>query len=128
MPKKILIIEDDGVARELMRTALLKSGYQITLSENGVDGYETALFLKPNLIVTGICMPNADGIHVVRLIRNAPTLENTPILITTAFGDGSATFSLHLGANAFEPKPLDPRTFLNTVERLLGDRETQKAA
>ena len=128
MPKKILIIEDDDVARELMGMALLKSGYQITLGENGVEGYETALFLKPDLIVTGIRMPNADGIHVVRLVRNTPTLENTPILITTAFGDGSATFCLQLGANAFEPKPLDPRNFLVTVLRLLADRETQKAA
>lgn len=128
MPKKILIIEDDDVARELMGMALLKSGYQVTLAENGVEGYKTALFLKPDLIVTGIRMPNADGIHVVRLVRNTPTFETTPILITTAFGDGSATFSLQLGANAYEPKPLDPQDFLSTVVRLLADRETQKAA
>lgn len=123
MPKKILITGDDDVDRELMGLALLKSGYQVTLAENGVEGYETALSLRPDLIVTGIRLPNADGIHVVRLVRNTPTLENTPILITTAFGDGSATFSLQLGANAFEPKPLDPQTFLSTVGRLLADRD-----
>jgi len=127
MPKKILIIEDDDVARELMGLALLKSGYQITLAENGVEGYETALSLKPDLIVTGIRMPNADGIHAVRLVRNTPTLENTPILITSAFGDGTATFSLQLGANAFEPKPVDPKSFLRTVVHLLADREPQEA-
>ena len=121
MPKKILVIEDDDVARELMGMALLKRGYQVTLAENGVEGYDTALFLKPDLIVTGIRMPAADGIRVVRRVRDTPTLETTPILVTTAFGDGSATFSLQLGANAFEPKPLDPQTFMTTVECLLGD-------
>jgi CheY-like chemotaxis protein len=128
MPKKILVIEDDDVARELMGMALLKRGYQVTLAENGVEGYDTALFLKPDLIVTDIRMPAADGIHVVRRVRDTTTLETTPILITTAFGDGSATFALQLGANAFEPKPLDPQSFLTTVDRLLADRDTQKAA
>jgi len=128
MPKKILVIEDDDVARELMGMALLKRGYQVTLAENGVEGYDTALFLKPDLIVTDIRMPAADGIHVVRRVRDTPPLETTPILITTVFGDGSATFSLQLGANAFEPKPLDPQSFLTTVDRLLADRDTQKAA
>jgi two-component system response regulator ResD len=128
MSKKILVIEDDDVARELIGLALLKRGYQVTLAENGVEGYDTALFLKPDLIVTDIRMPAADGIHVVRRVRDTPALETTPILITTAFGDGSATFSLQLGANAFEPKPLDPHSFLTTVERLLADRDTQKAA
>lgn len=128
MPKKILVIEDDDVARELMGMALLKRGYQVTLAENGVEGYDTALFLKPDLIVTDIRMPAADGIHVVRRVRDTPGLETTPILITTAFGDGSATFSLQLGANAFEPKPLDPQSFLTTVDRLLAERDNQKAA
>lgn len=128
MPKKILIIEDDDVARELMGMALLRRGYQVTLAETGVGGYETALFRKPDLIVISIRMPDTDGIQVVRLVRDTPTLENTPILITTAFGDGSATLSLQLGANAFEPRPLDPRNFLNTVKHLLADHEAQRPA
>jgi CheY-like chemotaxis protein len=70
---------DDDLARELMGMALLKSGYQITLAENGVEGYETALSLKLDLIVAGIRMPSADGSHAVGLVSNTPTLEDTPI-------------------------------------------------
>jgi CheY-like chemotaxis protein len=128
MSKKILVIEDDDVARELMRMALEKRGYKVSVAENGVQGYDTALFFRPDLIVTDIRMPAADGIHVVRRVRDTPALETTPILVTTAFGDGSATFSLQLGANAYEPKPLDPQSFLTTVKRLLADRDSQKAA
>jgi CheY-like chemotaxis protein len=128
MSKKILVIEDDDVARELMRMALEKRGYKVSVAENGVQGYDTALFFRPDLIVTDIRMPAADGIHVVRRVRDTPALEKTPILVTTAFGDGSATFSLQLGANAYEPKPLDPQSFLTTVKRLLADRDSQKAA
>ena len=128
MPKKILLIEDDDVMRELMRMSLTKSGYQVAVAEDGVRGYDTALFLKPDLIVTDIQMPGADGIHVVRRVRDTPSLEDTPILVTTAFGTGSATFALQLGANAYEPKPINSQSFLSTVRRLLVDRNTLKAA
>lgn len=128
MSQTILVIEDDDVMRELMRLSLVRSGYEVTVAEDGVRGYDTALFLKPDLIVTDIQMPGADGIHVVRRVRDTPSLERTPILITTAFGTGSATFALQLGANAYEPKPINSQSFLSTVRRLLADRDTLKAA
>ncbi len=125
---RILVIEDDAVERELMRLTLEQSGYEVTVAADGVRGYDTALFVKPDLIVTDIRMPAADGIHVVRRVRDTESLERTPILVTTAFGDGGATFSLQLGANAFEPKPIDPESLLATVERLLAERDSLKAA
>ena len=128
MRKRILVIEDDDVLRELMRMTLEQNGYEVATAEDGVRGYDAALFMKPDLIVTDIQMPGADGIHVVRRVRDTTSLETTPILVTTAFGNGSATFSLQLGANAFEPKPINSQSFLSTVRRLLSDRDTMKAA
>jgi len=128
MPQRILVIEDDDETRELLRMALEKRGYEVTVAEDGVRGYDTALFLKPDLIVTDIQMPGADGVHVVRRVRDTTSLEKTPILVTTAFGTGTATFSLQLGANAYEPKPIDPESFMSTVRRLLADRDSIKAA
>jgi len=126
--RRILVIEDDEIMRELMRMTLEQNGYEVTTAEDGVRGYDTALFLKPDLIVTDIQMPGADGIHVVRRVRDTASLENTPILVTTAFGTGTATFSLQVGANAFEPKPINSQSFLSTVKRLLCKRGTVRAA
>jgi CheY-like chemotaxis protein len=125
---KILIIEDDDVSRELMRMALEARGHEVTVADNGVTGYDTALFLIPDLIVTDIRMPGADGVHVVRRVRDTPTLQDVPILVTTAYGTGTATFSLQAGADAYEPKPLNPKNFLATVERLLATNHTLKVA
>ena len=125
---KILVIEDDDFARELMSMAMDSRGHEVSVADNGVAGYDAALFSRPDLIVTDIQMPGADGVHVVRRVRDTPTLEQTPILVTTAFGTGTATFALQLGANAYEPKPLNPQSFLATVERLLVTEHTKKAA
>jgi DNA-binding response OmpR family regulator len=128
MPKKILVIEDDDVMRELMQMTLEQNGYEVVTAADGVRGYDAALFLKPDLIITDIRMPGADGIHVVRRVRDTDSLSKTPILVMTAFGTGSATFSLQLGANAFERKPVDPQSLLATIKRLLGERDSLKAA
>jgi len=128
MPKKILVIEDDDVMRELMQMTLEQNGYEVVTAADGVRGYDAALFLKPDLIITDIRMPGADGIHVVRRVRDTDSLSETPILVMTAFGTGSATFSLQLGANAFERKPVDPQSLLATIKRLIDERNSLKAA
>ena len=128
MPKKILLIENDDEMRELMRTTLEQNGYEVATASDGVRGYDMALFMKPDVIVTDIRLPGADGIHVVRRVRDTSSLAKTPILVTTPFGTGKATFSLQLGANAFEPMPIDPRSLLITVRRLLRSRKSKKAA
>lgn len=119
--KKILVVEDDEVARELMCRALARRGYMVASAEDGVRGYEEAVNTQPDLIITDIHMPGADGVHLVRRVRDTTALAQIPILVTTGFGTGNATFSLAQGATAYEPKPLDPQSFLATVERLLSD-------
>ncbi len=114
-----MVVEDDDVARELMRRALERRGYAVITAEDGIQGYEQAVSFLPRLIITDINMPGADGVHLVRRIRDTQALADVPILVTTGYGSGNASFSLAQGATAYEPKPLDPESFLSTVERLL---------
>ena len=118
--KKILVVEDDDVARELMRLTLVRQGYEVITAEDGVRGYEEAVRRAPDLIVTDIHMPAADGVHLVRRIRDTAGLVETPILVTTGYGTGDAAYTLSQGADAYEPKPIDPPSLLMTVRRLLG--------
>ena len=117
--KKILIVEDDEVGRELMKMALERDGYAVVAAEDGVRGFELARSERPDLIITDVWMPAADGVHLVRRVRSTPELASTPILVTTGFGTGSASLSLAQGADAYEPKPLDPDSLRETVRRLL---------
>jgi two-component system cell cycle response regulator DivK len=121
--KKVLVVEDDDVTRELMEMALQRRGYEVITAEDGLSGYEKAVAARPDLIVTDISMPGADGVHLVRRVRDTPEIAHVPILVTTGFGTGSATLSLSQGATAYEPKPLDAESFLSTVERLLTAEE-----
>ena len=117
--KKILIVEDDEDQRELMRRTLARQGYDVTAASDGIEAYDLALRLRPDLIVTDVHMPAADGAHLIRRVRDTRELAATPILVTTGYGTGSAALTLSQGADSFEPKPVDPAALLATVKRLL---------
>jgi two-component system response regulator ResD len=119
--KRILVAEDDDDTRELMRRTLERRGYEVTTAADGVEAYELAVRLRPDLIITDIQMPAADGAHLVRRVRDTSELLATPIIVTTGYGTGSATLTLSQGADAFEPKPVDPASLLRSVERLLSE-------
>jgi CheY-like chemotaxis protein len=116
---RILIVEDDDVARELVRMTLERQGYAATTAEDGVQGYDLAMSERPDLIITDVNMPSADGAHLVRRVRSTPEIKATPIIVMTGYGTGNATFTLAQGADAYEPKPIDPQSLLQTVKRLL---------
>lgn len=119
--RKILVVEDDEDQRELMRRTLARQGYDVTAASDGIEAYELALGLRPDLIITDVYMPAADGAHLVRRVRDTEGLAATPILVTTGYGTGSAALTLSQGADAYEPKPVDPAALLSTVKRLLSD-------
>lgn len=57
--KKILVVEDDDVARELVRMALERKGYIVVTAEDGLRGYDAAVSVRPDLIITDVNMPAA---------------------------------------------------------------------
>ncbi len=98
--KKILVVEDDEVERELMRMTLERAGYEVSAAEDGARGVEVAVAGRPDLIVTDVQMPGADGLSLVRQVRGTAEISETPILVTTGFGTGSATMTLSTSAAA----------------------------
>jgi DNA-binding response OmpR family regulator len=117
--KKILVAEDDEVTRQLMCRTLERQGFEVLTAEDGIQAYEFALMQRPDLIITDVSMPGADGAHFVRRVRDTSEIAQTPIIVTTGYGTGSATYTLTVGADAYEPKPVDPKSLLATVRRLL---------
>ena len=126
--KTILLVEDDDIASELMQLALTREGYAVTTAGDGITGYDLAKEQRPDLIITDVYMPAADGIHLVRRVRDDSEIAETPIIVTTGAGTGTGIFSLSRGADAYERKPLDLHAFLATVARLLGETQDEAAA
>ncbi|MDO5784284.1 MAG: response regulator transcription factor [Eubacteriales bacterium] len=113
MSKKILIVEDDGNIRELLRLYLEREGYEITEAENGEVGVEQWRKTNPDMILLDVMMPVMDGWQVCKIIRAE---SQVPIIILTAKGE---TFDkvngLEMGADDYIVKPLEMREVVARV-------------
>ena len=116
MSKKILIVEDDGNIRELLRLYLEREGYEITEAANGEEGVELWRKINPDMILLDVMMPIMDGWQVCKIIRKE---SKVPIIIMTAKGD---TFDkvngLEMGADDYIVKPLEMREVIARVRAI----------
>lgn len=113
MSKKILIVEDDGNIRELLRLYLEREGYEITEAANGEEGVTQWRKINPDMILLDVMMPIMDGWQVCKIIRAE---SKVPIIILTAKGE---TFDkvngLEMGADDYIVKPLEMREVVARV-------------
>jgi signal transduction histidine kinase/DNA-binding response OmpR family regulator len=118
----LLIIDDDAVTRETLRSLLAKDGYQFILAENGAEGLAQAVAGDPDVILLDVMMPGIDGFEVCRRLRRDVHLAEVPILMLSALEDRAARLEgLEVGADDFIAKPFDGlelRARLKSITRL----------
>src|SRR3954470_4371501 len=86
----ILLVDDDDVARHIVRRMLERAGHQV---EEAGDG-EAAIAaleggLHPDCMVLDLMMPRVSGVDVLRRIRNDARWQNVPVVLMTALDQGS---------------------------------------
>ncbi|WP_085523744.1 response regulator transcription factor [Tuberibacillus sp. Marseille-P3662] len=120
MQKRILIVEDEDILREVVKDYFLNEGYQVLEASDG----DEALFLFQegdiHLIILDIMLPELDGWSVCRRIRKT---SNVPIIMLTARVDEDDTLlGFELGADDYVTKPYSPPILLARAKRLLESR------
>ncbi|MBP7092389.1 MAG: response regulator, partial [Anaerolineaceae bacterium] len=84
MPEKILIVDDDMETLRLVGMMLQRQGYEIAAANTGELALETAVKVKPSLIILDVVMPGMDGYQIARELRKNPLCTHIPILMFTA--------------------------------------------
>jgi len=118
-PGRILVVEDNVDSRDLLAKLLGMSGYEVISASDGESGYDAALKLRPDLIITDINMPRMDGIELLRKVRLEKLLTGTAVFVVTAFGSEAAREAIEEGADAATAKPFDFDAFVDTVKSLI---------
>jgi len=83
-PVKVLTIDDDPVALELVAAVLDPEGYQVLRANGGEEGISIALHEGPALVIVDLLMPGTDGFEVVEQLRADPRTMHIPIVVLTA--------------------------------------------
>ncbi|MBM3824434.1 MAG: response regulator [Verrucomicrobia bacterium] len=112
---RILAIDDDAQALELLQRLLSREGYEVAVARSGSTGLELAAQWKPDLITLDVLMPGMDGWTVLGALRSTPALASIPVVMMTVLDDKQLAFSL--GAADFLTKPVDGPKLQAALER-----------
>lgn len=118
MEKTILVVEDDAGIRTILQDALSSQGYHVTAAENGVQGLELALELKPDLVILDVMLPHMDGFEVCKRARKEGI--TSPILMLTVKDEEvDKVLGLELGADDYVTKPFSLKELSARIKALL---------
>ena len=117
MAKTILIVEDDGNIRELLRLYLTQEGYNIETAQDGAEGLRAFKRIHPDLVLLDLMMPVMDGTQVIKEIRAG---SKTPVIMLTAKAETyDKVTGLELGADDYVTKPFEMRELIARVHAVL---------
>lgn len=115
---KILVVDDDGVARELLADALKKEGYEVEAFSSGEEAIERGRRGQVDLVLTDLKMGTVDGLTVLREFKRFS--PDTSIVLLTSFGSlEGAIEAIKQGAYDYLAKPFKKEEIKLVVQRSL---------
>lgn len=114
----LLIVEDNSFISKYLRDTLT-AHFQLEFAIDGNAGYESALNLVPDLILTDVMMPGMDGYELTHKLKNALPTSHIPIVMLSArSGLSDRIIGQQSGANAYIGKPFDEEELILTLNNL----------
>lgn len=129
MSQKILIIEDEEVLLEVLKSKLKKEGYEVSIAKDGEEGIKKFRAEKPDLVLLDIIMPKMGGFEVMREVTNDSALKDTPIIVISNSGQPvEIEEATKLGARDYLIKAeFSPEEVLEKIRQNLAPQKESKA-
>jgi len=117
--KKILVIDDEPIIREVMIFRLESMGYDVFFAEDGQEGLDAVKAKKPDLVLLDLKMPTLNGDEVAKHIKSNDEIKNIPVILITASVDSVTEIVSECGADDYLIKPFDSDVFEEKVRNFL---------
>jgi signal transduction histidine kinase len=124
----ILNVDDNADGRELKTDILTSAGFRVSEADSGGAALRAMSEATPDLLLLDIHLPDIDGFHVCRTVRDDSTLDWIPILLVTAAYRDDADWArgLSAGADAYLRVPFDSEVLVEMVRALLRRADRQR--
>jgi two-component system phosphate regulon response regulator PhoB len=117
---KILVVDDEPEAVELLEFNVKQAGYDVLVAADGAEALKKAHSALPSLILLDLMLPEVDGLEVCKMLRRDPATASIPIIMVTAKAtEIDKILGLELGADDYITKPFSPRELVLRVKKLL---------
>lgn len=116
---RILVVDDSGYARRLMRKTLEQDGHEVTEADGGLSAIESYFVARPDLVLLDLTMEDMSGLDVLKKLREID--RNARVIVVSADVQSSTAQLAHAaGAYKFLGKPADSETLLSTISEAIG--------
>ncbi|HWH68414.1 MAG TPA: response regulator [Candidatus Sulfotelmatobacter sp.] len=120
MQPRILVVDDEPEAVELVGFNLHQAGFDVLTAGDGTAALKQARAILPSLIVLDLMLPGVDGLEVCKMLRRDPATASIPIIMLTAkAAEMDRVLGLELGADDYVTKPFSPRELVLRIKKLL---------
>jgi two-component system chemotaxis response regulator CheY len=122
MAKKILVVDDSEIVRNLHSFIFKSMGYEVVDATNGYEALEKLYQDEFDLIATDVNMPKMDGIMLVKEIRKEEKYKDIPIIIISTESEANdKQIGFNAGANVYIVKPVKEEALILNTKMLLHD-------
>ncbi|MCY7359209.1 MAG: substrate-binding domain-containing protein [Rudanella sp.] len=119
----ILVVEDNDDLRAFLTTRL-QGEFDVAAEPTGEQGWERALEIIPDLIISDIMLPGLDGLQLTRRVKSDLRTSHIPVILLTARGQMEQRIEgTRVGADAYMTKPFNTAYLLETLRTTLANRE-----
>ncbi|MBI5179162.1 MAG: hybrid sensor histidine kinase/response regulator [Nitrospinae bacterium] len=116
----LLIVEDEGAVRYLMKEYLREADLEIVEAENGRQALATLAEREVHLLLTDLKMPVMDGFELLEAVKKNPKTTRVPVIVITSSSDQKTRQkAFNLGADDYVTKPLNPEDLIPRVRKIL---------
>ncbi|HKQ39416.1 MAG TPA: response regulator transcription factor [Verrucomicrobiae bacterium] len=128
MKPKVLVVDDEPDAIELIAFNLKGAGLDVVTAADGAEALKKAEQHTPDLVILDLMLPEVDGLEVCKVLRRTPKTAGVPILmLTSKSAEIDRVLGLELGADDYVTKPFSPRELVLRVKRLLRSPKSDEA-
>lgn len=121
---RVLLVEDDAAAREMLAAALKLRGYHVRTASDGLGGLRLLDAFDPDVIVLDLSLPIASGFEVLHELRGTIGTRNIPVIAISGHERGVRLAKENPEFFAAIQKPFDPETLLQVVGRAVRQQHT----
>ncbi|HBA55593.1 MAG TPA: hypothetical protein DCZ04_14365 [Syntrophorhabdus aromaticivorans] len=123
---RILIVDDEPSALELLEVYLSEKGYEVSCAMSGSECTRKVASFKPDILILDIRLPDADGLDILKRLKEGKSTAH--VIIITAFHDMTTTIkAMKLGAFEYIPKPIDVDELEAAIGRALELSKTKSS-
>ncbi len=125
---KILLVDDDNYLRGLYAAVFKEAGFIVFEGKDGQEGLNLVNKVKPDVIFTGIMMPNLTGFELIRKLKGSLETGSIPVIVSSHLGRIEDRMQAEkLGAKAFVVKgTISPKQVVTLVHDILEAKVAQK--